>query len=288
MNIRVLIKVGYQNTRNKVPVARNMKDEQNEFYTSISKYYSEIFPFQPMQLQFVKNRAGELTGKQILDIGCATGELAFQLVQNGAFVTGIDLNEDLLSQAIGCSGFQCADSLKHESEPNKYRVASPNPKFQFGNMLELRTDFQPGQFDMVLCFGNTLVHLQTHELIRQMLKGVFTVLKPGGRFLLQILNYDYILGDPVTALPLIETEIIRFIRNYRFDKNSPLIHFQTELFIKSENKTIFNETPLLALQSRQLSDLLQSVGFSEIELFSGFKQEPFGGKHLPLVISTVK
>jgi hypothetical protein len=40
-----------------------MNNEQNEFYSSISKYYAEIFPYQPMQLQFVKNRAGELAGK---------------------------------------------------------------------------------------------------------------------------------------------------------------------------------------------------------------------------------
>ena len=58
-----------------------MKDKQNQFYTSISKYYSEIFPYKPMQLQYVKKRVGELTEKKILDIGCATGELAFNLVK---------------------------------------------------------------------------------------------------------------------------------------------------------------------------------------------------------------
>jgi SAM-dependent methyltransferase len=264
-----------------------MKDNQNEFYSSISKYYGEIFPFQPMQLQFVKSRVGEPAGKQILDIGCATGELAIQLAQNGAFVTGIDLNEDLLKQANGCCDptvrIQSADSLERGSE-----TATPNPQFQTGNMLELKTDFQPGQFDTVLCFGNTLVHLQTPALVQQMLDGVFTVLKPGGHFLLQILNYDYILSETVSELPVIDTWNIRFIRKYIFSENSSLISFQTELLIKSEDKTIKNETPLLALQSRQLTELLQNASFSEIELFSIFKQEPFGGKHLPLVVSCIK
>jgi hypothetical protein len=44
-------------------------------------------------------------------------------------------------------------------------------------MLELATDFKQAQFDVVLCFGNTLVHLQTLELIQQMLTGVFTILE---------------------------------------------------------------------------------------------------------------
>lgn len=248
-----------------------MKDKQNEFYSSISKYYAEIFPYQPAQLQFVKSRAGELARKLVLDIGCATGELAFQLAMNGAIVTGIDLNEDLLEQAKAKIGIETA-----------------NPKFRKGNMLELKTDFQPGQFDVVLCFGNTLVHLQSPDLVQQMLDGVFAVLKPGGHFLLQILNYDFILDEPVTELPVIDTENIRFTRKYRFPESGSLIQFQTELLIKSENKTIENETPLLALRNWQLTELLQNAGFSEIELFSNFKQEPFGGKHLPLIVSCKK
>ncbi|HCE57416.1 MAG TPA: hypothetical protein DER09_06310 [Prolixibacteraceae bacterium] len=262
-----------------------MKDSQSEFYSSISKYYAEIFPFQPTQLQFVKSRAGKLNGIQLLDIGCATGELAIQLAQNGAIVTGIDLNEDLLEQAKrGCNFVQTADFSKLESNPNSL-VASPTPKFLKGNMLELKTDFQPGKFDLVLCFGNTLVHLQSTNLVQQMLDGVFAVVKPGGQFLLQILNYDYILDEPVNELPVIDTENIRFTRKYMFPESGSVIQFQTELLIKSENKTIKNETPLLALRSRQLTELLQNAGFTEIELLSNFKQEPFGGKHLPLVVS---
>jgi glycine/sarcosine N-methyltransferase len=246
-----------------------MNNEQNQFYTSISKYYSEIFPYQPIQLQFFKNRVGELTRKYILDIGCAKGELAFQIANAGAKVTGIDLNEDLLSQA----------------KSNKIHA---NLHFQIGNMINLENDFQPAQFNSVLCFGNTLVHLQTIELIQQMLCGVYSVLKPGGQFLLQILNYDYIFGEHVLELPPIETKNIRFVRKYRFEENNPIIRFQTELTIKKENKTISNETMLFAIKSAELTKLLQSVGFKEIELFSSFKMEQFGGKHLPLVLSAKK
>jgi 2-polyprenyl-3-methyl-5-hydroxy-6-metoxy-1,4-benzoquinol methylase len=260
-----------------------MRNKQNKFYTSISKYYSEIFPYQAMQLQFVKSRAGELKGKQILDIGCATGELACQLSKEGANATGIDLNEDLLQHANGCSGFQSADSYKRESE-----FGSPTPKFQLGNMLNLETDFKQGQFDVVLCFGNTLVHLQTTELIQQMLNGVYSVLKLGGQFLIQILNYDYILSEQVSELPNIESENIRFIRKYNFDENSSIIRFQTDLFLKKENQTISNETSLLALKSKDLVQGLLIAGFSEIELFSNFKKDKFGGTHLPLVVSCKK
>ncbi|MCK9451094.1 MAG: class I SAM-dependent methyltransferase [Bacteroidales bacterium] len=244
-----------------------MSNEQNKFYTSISNYYSEIFPHNPMQLQFVKNRVGNLNEKKLLDIGCATGELGFQLSAEDAHVIGIDLNKDLLNQAI------------------RKRGEASNPVFQSGNMLELEIDFKAGQFDTVLCFGNTLVHLESKALVAQMLKGVMQVLKPGGKLLLQILNYDYILGEQLSELPLIETDDIRFLRQYRFNKNSPKIRFYTELYLKKENQTVVNETSLLALKSKELLDLLREAGFQNRELFSNFKQDAFGGKHIPLVLS---
>ena len=222
-----------------------------------------------MQLKFVKSCVGNLKKKQILDIGCATGELAYNLAENGAKVTGIDLNKDLLNQA--------KTNKKH-----------PNLRFQAGNMLELKNDFQPQQFDAILCFGNTLVHLQSEKLIRQMLQGVFHTLKPDSTFLMQILNYDFILKKRVSKLPLIETENIKFIRKYYFEKDNSLIRFQTELHLKKEGKIVSNETSLLALKSKELVELIKDTGFINIELSSNFKQEKFGGEHLPLVVKCGK
>ncbi|WP_297100337.1 class I SAM-dependent methyltransferase [uncultured Draconibacterium sp.] len=246
-----------------------MHDSQNIFYTSISKYYSEIFPFNPTQLKFVKNKLGELPGKHILDIGCATGELAYQLAESGAEVIGIDLNEDLLQQAIS--------KKMHEKLT-----------FQQGNMLELTQDFKAQQFDAVLCFGNTLVHLNSESLVLQMLEGVETVLKSGGQLLIQLLNYDYICSEPVETLPVIDTENIRFVRRYNFTDDSDLIGFQTDLEIKAINRIVSNETPLLALKSKTLKTLLKKAGFRNIQFYANFKQDAFGGKHLPLVVSCEK
>ncbi|SHF33045.1 Methyltransferase domain-containing protein [Mariniphaga anaerophila] len=246
-----------------------MSSIQNKFYSSVSKYYSEIFPFNPLQLQFVKSAVGELAEKRILDIGCATGELASQLATAGANVTGIDLNEDLLRQAV---------------LNKKYSGA----KFQKGNMINLKDDFENCVFDAVLCFGNTLVHLPSEEAVLKMLRGVCAVLRPGGKFLLQILNYDYILAGQVSELPVVESEKIRFLRRYVFDGSSSLVRFQTELQLKKEKQLISNEVPLYALKSAELFNLMKDAGFGEIQLFSNFQEEAFGGKHLPLVAKAVK
>ncbi len=242
-----------------------MIDKQNEFYSSISKYYDEIFPFNPAQLNFIKQNTGELKEKQILDIGCATGELSFHLAVAGSEVIGIDLNNDLLNRA-------------------KSEKRHPGLTFHMGNMLELESHFHKNQFDAVLCFGNTLVHLPDSLSVLDMLKGVRSVLKSGGVFLLQILNYDYVLSEKVTELPVIETENIKFIRTYKIDDNNSIIRFKTRLQIKNGGTDIENETSLLALRSNELKVLIKDAGFGRSDFFSNFKGEQFGGHHLPLVV----
>jgi glycine/sarcosine N-methyltransferase len=192
-------------------------ENPNDLYRSIAKFYSEIFPYNPDQLQFVKRFSDPLQDKNILDIGCATGELSFQLAQKGARVTGIDLNEELIRQA-------------------QARKSMQNLKFRVGDMLETSQYFPENHFDTTLCFGNTLVHLSSPEAILQMMKEVYKTLKSGGYLLLQIINYDYILSEKILELPLIETDNIKFIRKYRITEDSPVIRFQTELIMKTSNK----------------------------------------------------
>ena len=240
---------------------------QDKFYTSISKYYSEIFPFNQMQLNFVKNELSSVEGVKILDLGCATGELAFQLANSGAIVYGIDINEDLINQAIAFK-------------------THANLHFRKGNMLQISEDFSGKLFDCVICFGNTLVHLQNHNLIENFFHQVFTVLRPNQKFLIQILNYDYIIKEKITELPLIETANIKFNRKYSFEKAK--IQFITDLFLKNEERLISNKTELLPLRKSDLAMLLVNAGFKNIRFFSNFKSESFTGTHLPLIVSCNK
>lgn len=244
-------------------------DHQKKFYASISRYYSAIFPFNPAQLIFIQKQLHELKDKVILDVGCATGELAFALAEMGADITGIDLNDHLLEVA-------------------QEGIPQPNLRFMALDMLHLSDNFQSDHFDTVLCFGNTLVHLKELKEMKQFFFEVSKVLKEGGHFLLQILHYDHILDEQISELPLIENDILRFERRYQFEEGSRMVQFKTELHLKSENQLISNQTQLFALKRRELEHLLKQEGFKDIKMYSNFNGDPIGGKHLPLVISCRK
>ncbi len=238
---------------------------QEKFYTSIANYYSDMFPYKPAQMQFVKEHAGGVEGKAVLDIGCSTGLLAKELANQGARVTAIDLNPILLEQA-------------------QQHSAHENVRYLMVNMLHIGQEFDDSMYDVVNCFGNTIVHLLDLNDIQQMLNAIYDKLKPRGNFFIQLLNYDYINKEKVGQLPMIETESIKFTRKYQFTEGDPIVQFQTELKLKKENQTIINNAQLLMLGSTQLKEMLDKAGFQDISFYADFLGNPFGGKHLPLVV----
>lgn len=229
------------------------------FYQSLADYYDRVFPLNPNQLKFVK-RTGPLKGTKILDIGCGTGNLTMALTNEGADVTGIDLDEQMITKA----------------------KAKSNLDFRILNMLHLESRFDPGTFDSITCFGNTLVHLNSPEDMENFFHQVKKILKPGGKFLLQILNYDHILKDHVKKLPLIENESIQFERIYQFKETKIL--FKTTLSDKEKNIKIESEIELFPIKKTLLTELLTKAGFSFFTFYGNFTGTPLEKTSLPLIL----
>jgi glycine/sarcosine N-methyltransferase len=122
-----------------------------DFYTAIHKHYNHIFPLQKAQVEFVRNSISEISRK-LLDVGCATGSLAIELSKYEYEVYGIDLDPAMIETAL----------LRNSSEKGR-------AIFQQGNMLRLRDVYDKELFDGVICFGNTLVHLDSLEEVQSFL-----------------------------------------------------------------------------------------------------------------------
>lgn len=237
------------------------------FYSSIHQYYDQIFPLNLKQVEWVNNECDQLSTR-ILDIGCATGNLAIELAQKGHSVNAFDLDGTMVQLATTKS-------------------SSGNPQFRKANMLNIKQNYRTDFFDVSICFGNTLVHLTAEALIQQFFDSVFSVLKTGGKFLIQILNYDFILKNRIAELPLIENNQVKFIRRYYFITNG-LIQFETQLTIKEGCETIENKIDLYPITKDHIEDLLLAAGFSNIEFRSSFNDDSYQPTSIPLIIKAVK
>ncbi len=240
------------------------------FYKSIAPWYDQIFPASPMQVKFTEKQLSELNHKRILDVGCGTGNLSLLLAEAGAAVTGIDLDAEMISRA------------------NTKAQDRAGLDFQVTDMLQISGQFEPLSLDAVVCYGNTLVHLLRSGDILSFFNQSAGLLKSGGRILLQIINYDYVLDEGLDGLPTIENEHIKFERHYEFREQDEMINFKTRLTVKSSGLTITNSVPLHPVRRDFLKVLLQEADFESIQFFGGFDGAPLSERSMPLIVSAQK
>lgn len=238
------------------------------FYQSIAPHYEQIFPLSAAQVAFTKHIAVQNHYQTLLDIGCAIGDFAAAMADTVSRVEGFDLDEGLLAQAQQrLAKLDAADRIR----------------FQVGNMLHLDVLYPDTRFDLITCFGNTLVHLQAPQ-VAHTLKQVRAHLAPGGMFVCQILNYDFIYETHLTALPLIDNDAIRFERFYHLDTPGE-VGFETILTVKASGEVIHNRITLYPLHKQAFVDLLTAAGFGQIDLYRNYQGEPYSGDHLPLILT---
>jgi glycine/sarcosine N-methyltransferase len=236
------------------------------FYESIADYYDRIFPLDEAQVDFVTTAIPPpLRGKTALDVGCGTGSLAVALSSYGLRVTGIDLDAAMIERAVAKSKTEL------------------NVNFQQLDLREIATRFAPSTFNVVLCLGNTLVHLKERSDIFLVFINIKEMLAQGGRFLLQILNYDYILDSQPPGLPTVERGDVKFERSYSYN-NDGSITFRTTLKVNVTGLTITNDAPLYPLRKADLETMLKESGFRDLRFYGDFHRGPLTARSLPLVV----
>ncbi|MBL7005989.1 MAG: class I SAM-dependent methyltransferase [Spirochaetia bacterium] len=242
------------------------------FYATLSEYYDEIFPLSKSTENFILQELANRKQLRILDIGCGTGSLSIALSRSSLVkaVTAIDLDEEMISKAM-----------------RKNVLSGTSVDFRIMNMLTIESCFGCGSFDAIICLGNTIAHLLKTEDVETFFRAAACVLVQGGVLILQGLNYNYILDDTISALPLIENDGIQFIRNYQHLEQTELLEFKTEIRTGSTPAVIGN-TLHNPIRPEQLQALMEKAGFSNLQQFGGFDRSYLSRKSLPLVITCIR
>lgn len=236
------------------------------FYQSIAPYYHHIFKINQAQIDFIKTTLPTNDAK-IVEIGCGIGTLSFELAPLYRQIIGIDLDAEMIAMA----------------KSNDKNTAQ-NIKFLPMNMLELDANFEENSIDGIICFGNTLVHLSSLEQVSDLLLKTKSILKSDGKLLLQLVNYDRILSQQITQLPLIENDEIKFERTYYFHPSAKLIDFNTVLTVKSTQQKIENKVVLLPILQDELQQLLTKNGYVNQQFYGNFNRADFNVESPALII----
>jgi glycine/sarcosine N-methyltransferase len=232
-------------TKNNDPGANN---KNMGIYDLIAGNYNAIFPPDKNRVRFIKSIFPSTAGR-ILDVGCATGDMSIELAKSGYDVIGIDLNSKMIDIAGG-------------------NIKNPLDKIEFHVMNMLDID-KLGIFDLILCFGNTLPHLQSETEVNKFFAAANTCIHDNGAFIFQILNYDKILSEGKIDFRIVENVSFIFRRNYTFLDNG-MISFNIEFEDRETGRIYSDSTDLLPLRQEQLLAFLKNTGFKTINAYSDY------------------
>jgi SAM-dependent methyltransferase len=196
-------------------------------YQKLSMYYNQLFKFNSHIKPFIKPYT--IPMGQAIDLGCGTGRLTHVISELGMDVVGIDLDELMILEA---------------------KKNYPSLKFKVENMLDSLKDYS---YDLITCFGNTLVHLN-HKELNLLFEQVAHRLTDRGYFIIQILNYNEILKNKPRELKELSVFDVRLTRHYEYLIDS--IRFETELYVGSDVFSGF--TQLFPYQIQDLTQMIES------------------------------
>lgn len=259
-------------------------------YETLAKAYDELFPPAPEAAAFIgraigsseqknevddrpwRNGAGRAgaaaptRGKPAIDLGCATGAHVALLAGLGYEALGVDPSEAMLAEAARRHG---------------YLSATGRASFRSGGMLDVDALVEPGGAALVLCVGNTLPHLARSELSSFLGKAA-RALEPGGRLVVQLLNYGRLLAERPERLPDIRAGGWLFRRSYRYRADG-LVEFDTELSrldgagVPSGNPSGADRgsTTLTPFAVDELLEAASEAGLEARGAYSSWARQPF-------------
>lgn len=137
---------------------------ENVSYSERTEYISGFF-----------HKYGIMPGSALLDLACGTGSFSEEFLKRGYNVTGVDLSNEMLTEAqrkcAGKANFICANMCE----------------FTFKN-----------HFDACVCCLDSLNHLENIEKVKKAIECVYNSLRQGGVFVFDVntaYKHKNILGN---------------------------------------------------------------------------------------------
>lgn len=189
--------------------------------------------------------------KSVLDFSAGTGSQVYYLNKLGYDVLGVDINSKMLAVA-----------------KSKIKKSHRNIKFIKGDMRNKKV----GKYDAVITIFNSIGHLAKADF-KLAIKNIKDNLNPGGLYIFDIFNLDFLLKDDnITKLTIdwqkkVKNKIIREIQYSTINEAGMLASY--DIYHEQEK----NKSPeishayqtLQTYNKQQLKDMLSESGFNVLQ-----------------------
>lgn len=157
----------------------------SDWYKTAFRYdYLRVYPHRNdeearRQVDFLVDRLDVPPSCKVLDLGCGDGRHSLELTRRGFRVTGLDLSEELLERAL-------------------LRTADEGLDITF-IQGDMRDPPAVQEYDLVVNFFTSFGYFREDGENARVLEAISRALRPGGRFLMDYLNREYVISTLVPS-----------------------------------------------------------------------------------------
>ena len=256
------------------PQARPMTPARNRpwYYDLFDQDWLKTNPSPPLEetekeVQFILESLGVTQQSRILELGVGDGRHLLEVARRGFSITSYEMSLPLLLRAAEIS--------------HRFNIKA---KYIQGDYRDLGMD---ERFDAAYCVG-TRFGFHDEESNERIVSSVCRALRPGGRFLLDVLNRDYLLKD-LPARIWRDGEDCLVLEEVEFDYfTSRLISRRTVAF--EDGRHTENEISVRVFSLHEIGKLLHRSGFRVLEV-SGHSEHRgyfFGNQSTSMVLLAEK
>ena len=190
-----------------------------------------------------------LKPRTCVDLACGTGSVTEILARMGMEVTGVDMSEEMLTQALG-----------------KVMDLEQPPRFVCQKLQELRL---PRGVDLAVCALDSLDYVTNPADCAEAIRRVYKALNPGGVFIFDV-NTPEKLRAMDGQVFLDEDDDVYCVWRGEFDEETNICSYGMDLFQRQGQvwRRSFEEHREYAYSEEQLRGYLKAAGFTRIEVYA--------------------
>ena len=190
-----------------------------------------------------------LSPKTCVDLACGTGSVTAILARRGYRVTGVDMSEEMLTEA--------AMKTMDMDEP---------PMFSCQRLEALRL---PRAVDMAVCALDSLDYITDPSACAEAIRRAYRALNPGGIFIFDV-NTPEKLRAMDGQVFLDEDDDVFCVWRGEFDRETNICSYGMDLFQREGERWVrsFEEHQEYAYSEAQLRSYLKAAGFTSIEVYA--------------------
>ena len=192
--------------------------------------------------------------RTVADLACGTGSVTAILAKMGYPVLGIDMSEEMLTEAA-----------------MKTMDLDPMPRFVRQKLQELRL---PRAVDMAVCALDSLDYVTDPDDCKEAICRIYKALNPGGIFIFDV-NTPEKLRAMDGQVFLDEDDDVYCVWRGEFDEDANICTYWMDLFQRQGNvwNRSYEEHREYAYSEEQLRGYLKAAGFTHIEVYADRKFE---------------